>query len=160
MRAERSAIWEFLSAQIDSLEQIETFGAVRDWRRITDPESYEIYAPKGKLPFSDYSPWFVGKRSFLIATWSMFELPVPAGVLNRMTCNEIWLDGIAERNLVEFLSDNFGDNPLGKKKYDGDLDAWIWGEGLNEKPDRRDLLRAAILGEDTSKVSFIRMFMV
>lgn len=159
MQPDHAAFWDFLSAQIDSLEQGDAFATIRGWQRITDPEAFEAYAPKGALPYDFYSPWFVDSGCFLIATWSLFNLPVKPGVLNCMTCNEVWLNEIGERDLLEFLSDQFGDNPLGRKAYEGGIDAWIWGEGLHEKPDRRDLLRAGILGDDMAKVSFIRMFM-
>ena len=152
--------WNFISSYIDSVDQAISFAELCDWEAIDEPDLYETYAPRGQLPFNEYIPWFVHDHRFVIATWSLFNLPVKKDILNTMTCNEAWMNGVSEPLLVEFLSDQFGDNPMGKKRYDEDIHAWVWGEGTKEKPNKRTLLRAGILGDDMAKVSFIRMFMI
>ena len=150
--------WDFLTRQFVTADAAERFAASAGWDRVTEPEQLDEFPPKGKLPFEGCDVWLNDDECYPVASWSIFILPVPAGILNRMTGNEIWAFGADERELVELLSQKFGDNPLDRIERN-DFRLWVWGEGLEAKPNCREIMRLALDKNGDGKISLIHMFM-
>ena len=125
---------KFLNSEFAQKQTAENFAVEHNWMDIQDPEQFEFFAPKGKLPFNEYLPWLTESDLFFAALWANFTIPGEVFPVGTMTLHEAWVDDYDVKLLFEICCEIYDAQPLNTNKAMQQT-IYMWGKELNDHGD-------------------------
>jgi len=135
---DQDKLFDFLLSEFQNEKEASTFALKNNWIDVRDPKSWEIFAPKGKLPFHQYFPWHTNQDIFFAASWSDYIIPGEVFSLGMMNMNEAWVDGGGLKELFELCCINYDGAPLKSMNAVGQK-VHMWGRESKDKADTSSL---------------------